>query len=50
VQSGSVTLETFGPGAFTGSFEITGHVIEGDARGRELRWSGSFSGIEGEPL
>jgi len=50
VESGTVTLDTFGPGAFTGSFEITGHVLEGDARGRELRWAGSFSGIEGQPL
>jgi len=50
VESGSVTLDTFGPGAFTGSFEITGYVLEGEARGRELRWSGSFSGIEGGPL
>jgi hypothetical protein len=50
VESGSVTLETFGPGAFTGSFEIAGWVLEGNARGREIRWAGSFSGIEGEPL
>jgi hypothetical protein len=50
VESGSVTLATFGPGGFTGSFEIDGFMIEGDARGAELRWAGSFSGIEGEPL
>jgi hypothetical protein len=50
VESGSVTIETFGPGGFTGSFEIDGFMIEGDARGAELRWAGSFSGIEGEPL
>ena len=50
VESGSLTLETFAPGRFTGSFEIEGVVLEGNARGPEFRWAGSFSGIEGEPL
>ena len=50
VESGSITLDTFAPGAFTGSFEVGGFVLEGDVRGPAFRWAGSFSGIEGEPL
>ena len=50
VESGSLTLETVGPEGFTGSFEIEGIVLEGNERGPELRWAGSFSAVEGEPL
>lgn len=50
VESGSLTLEAVGPESFTGSFSIEGIVLEGNAPGAELRWAGSFSAVEGEPL
>jgi hypothetical protein len=50
VESGSVTIESFAPGSITGSFELTGFVLEGNARAGSMRWTGTFSGVEGEPL
>jgi hypothetical protein len=50
VESGSVTLETIEPGRFSGSFEIDGFAVVGSAKGSAVRWAGTFSGIEGEPL
>ncbi|MGE0158583.1 MAG: hypothetical protein AB7T31_04170 [Gemmatimonadales bacterium] len=50
VESGSLTLERVEAGLVTGSFELAGFAIEGNARGAALRWAGSFSAVEGEPL
>lgn len=50
VESGSLTLGTFGPGEASGTFEISGFLLVGNERGAPFRWAGSFSGMESEPL
>jgi hypothetical protein len=50
VESGSLTIDAFGPGSISGSFELTGFVLQGDARGEAIIWAGTFSGVEGEAL
>jgi hypothetical protein len=48
VDSGSVTIESFASGTVAGSFELTGFMLDGEGRGIPVRWSGRFSGAEGE--
>jgi hypothetical protein len=50
VESGSLTIDAFAPGSISGSFELAGFVLQGDARGEAVRWAGTFSGVEGQPL
>jgi hypothetical protein len=50
VESGSLTIDAVESGRISGSFELTGFALEGNARGAALEWAGNFSGVEGEPL
>jgi hypothetical protein len=50
VESGTLTVESFIPGSITGTFELTGFVLEGNAKGDPMTWRGTFSGVQGEPL
>lgn len=48
VQSGTIEILTFEPGRLTGTFELTGFLVDGSARGADVTWSGSFSAVAGE--
>jgi hypothetical protein len=48
VQSGTIEILTVEPGRVTGTFELTGFLVEGTARTGDVTWSGSFSAVEGE--
>jgi hypothetical protein len=48
VQSGTIEILTFELGRLIGTFELTGFLVEGSARGADATWSGSFSAVEGE--
>jgi hypothetical protein len=50
IESGSLTIDNFAPGSIAGSFELTGFVLEGNAKGDAMTWRGTFSGVAGEPL
>jgi hypothetical protein len=50
VESGSMTIESFAAGSITGSFEISGFALDGNAKGNAMTWSGTFSGIDGGAL
>lgn len=48
VESGSVEILTVEQGRITGTFELMGALVEGNARAGEVTWSGSFNAVEGE--
>jgi hypothetical protein len=48
VESGTVEILTVEPGRVTGTFELTGALVEGNSRTVAVTWSGSFSAVEGE--
>lgn len=47
-ESGRLELESVAPGRITGSFELSGFLVEGGARTDRVDWSGSFDAVEGE--
>jgi hypothetical protein len=50
VESGSLTIDELGAGTIRGSFELTGFVLQGNARGEVVRWAGTFDGVEAQDL
>ena len=46
-ESGELSILTVEPGRITGTFELTGFVVDGAAR-TDVVWAGSFSAVEGE--
>lgn len=48
VNSGSLEIASIDSGTITGSFELTGFVVDGPNR-RDATWAGSFSGAEAQP-
>ncbi len=45
--SGTLEIQTVEPGRITGTFELTGFVVDGAVR-TDVSWAGSFSAVEGE--
>ena len=46
-ESGTLEILTVEPGRITGTFELTGFVVDGATR-TDVAWAGSFSAVEGE--
>lgn len=47
-ESGMLEILSTEPGKITGSFELSGFLVDGTSRGDDVAWSGSFSAVEGE--
>lgn len=47
-ESGTLEIVSVGPGTMAGRFELAGFLVDGDARGGDVAWSGTFSALEGE--
>jgi hypothetical protein len=47
-ESGTLEILSVEPGQITGSFELSGFLVDGNARGDGVAWSGSFSAVEGQ--
>jgi hypothetical protein len=48
VRAGTLEVLAVEPGRVTGTFEVTGFLVEGADRTADVTWSGSFGAVEGE--
>jgi hypothetical protein len=47
-ESGTLDLESVGTESIEGHFDLAGFAIEGNTRGADVHWSGTFRAVEGE--